>query len=138
MGDGAGAHAEPLALTMGEPSGIGPDITLAAWLDRRALNLPAFYCLADPALLADRARMLGVDCPIETIADPREAAACFARALPVVALDATVKAVAVAILAAAARRRLLLRVSTATPAMLAPWMTSTPASQVSRHRVGRA
>ena len=33
----------PLALTLGEPAGIGPDITLAAWLRRAELELPAFY-----------------------------------------------------------------------------------------------
>lgn len=87
---GVGATAEPLALTMGEPAGIGPDITLAVWLRRRELALPPFYCLADPALLAARARQMGVDCPIETVS-PDDAAACFDRALPVVALDAKVE-----------------------------------------------
>ncbi len=83
----------PLALTMGEPSGIGPDIALIAWLRRRELSLPAFYCLADPALLAERAGMLGIDCPIHTVT-AENATALFDRALPVVALDATVKATA--------------------------------------------
>ena len=81
----------PLALTMGEPSGIGPDITLAAWRRRRELSLPTFYCLADPDLLAARARALGVDCPIETVT-PADAAACFGRALPVLPLEAAVAA----------------------------------------------
>jgi 4-hydroxythreonine-4-phosphate dehydrogenase len=51
----------PLALTMGEPGGIGPDITLAAWRARAAFRLPAFYCLADPDMLAERARLLSID-----------------------------------------------------------------------------
>ena len=46
----------PLALTLGEPAGIGPDITLAAWLKRADLALPPFYLLADPDFLARRAR----------------------------------------------------------------------------------
>ncbi|WP_421723313.1 4-hydroxythreonine-4-phosphate dehydrogenase PdxA [Bauldia sp.] len=79
----------PLALTMGEPGGIGPDITILAWRDRRTRRLPAFYCYADPGFLAERAKTLGVDCPIEQV-DPSDAADCFARALPVVGLDATV------------------------------------------------
>lgn len=82
----------PLALTMGEPGGIGPDVTLAAWSMRDALALPPFYCLADPDMLAERARLLGIDCPIELV-EPAEAAACVARALPVVRLGRTVKAV---------------------------------------------
>jgi 4-hydroxythreonine-4-phosphate dehydrogenase len=81
----------PLALTMGEPSGIGPDITIAAWLRRHELALPPFYCLADRAVLGERAAMLGVDCPMETVA-PDTAAACFDRALPVVQLEAPVSA----------------------------------------------
>ena len=51
----------PLALTLGEPAGIGPDITLAAWRRRDELALPPFYVLADPDLLARRARTIGLD-----------------------------------------------------------------------------
>ena len=44
--------AKPLALTLGEPAGIGPDITIAAWLRRRELNLPAFYLLGMALIVA--------------------------------------------------------------------------------------
>jgi 4-hydroxythreonine-4-phosphate dehydrogenase len=77
--------ARPLAVTSGEPAGIGPDITLAAWLRRRDLNLPAFYVLADPQWLERCAKRLGLDVPIEAVT-PANAAAAFSRALPVVAL----------------------------------------------------
>ena len=79
----------PLALTMGEPGGIGPDVTLAAWGDRRRFRLPPFYCLADPDVLAERARILGVNCPI-AIVDPVDALGWFDRALPVAKLRAPV------------------------------------------------
>ncbi len=82
----------PLALTMGEPSGIGPDITIAAWLRRNELALPAFYCLADETVLVERAAMLGVACPVEVVT-ATAAADCFDRALPVVQLEAPVRAV---------------------------------------------
>jgi 4-hydroxythreonine-4-phosphate dehydrogenase len=78
---------------MGEPAGVGPDITLAAWARRREFHLPIFYCLADPDLLADRAATLGINCPIATVS-PAEAAAHFATALPVVPLEAAVTATA--------------------------------------------
>jgi 4-hydroxythreonine-4-phosphate dehydrogenase len=81
----------PLALTMGEPGGIGPDVTLAAWTARHALGVPAFYCLADPDLITARARLLGIDCPVAVV-DPAEAGATFERALPVARLRATVAA----------------------------------------------
>lgn len=80
----ATAPAKPLALTLGEPAGIGPDITIAAWLRRRELNLPAFYLLGDEAVIARRAKALGLDVRIAS-ASPGEADAAFADALPVVA-----------------------------------------------------
>src|SRR5688572_9572868 len=86
------ARIPPLALTMGEPGGIGPDITLAAWRARATLRLPAFYCLADPDMLAERARLLSIDCPIEVV-EPGNAESIFARALPVVPLGKGVTAV---------------------------------------------
>jgi 4-hydroxythreonine-4-phosphate dehydrogenase len=89
---GTTAPRLPLALTMGEPAGIGPDVTLAAWARRDEYRLPAFYCLGDPALYADLARRLNLDVPVETTS-PGDAAAVFARALPVVQLSAPVKAV---------------------------------------------
>ena len=77
-----------LALTMGEPAGIGPDIALAAWVRRDALKLPPFYLIGDPQYLARRAQRLGLEVPIE-IVQPAQAAAAFAKALPVVKLDVT-------------------------------------------------
>ena len=76
--------AKPLALTSGEPAGIGPDIALKAWLRRNELNLPPFYLLGDRAALERRARALSVD--VRT-ADVRaeDAAGVFTDALPVVA-----------------------------------------------------
>lgn len=74
----------PLALTLGEPAGIGPDITIAAWLRRRELNLPAFYLLGDEALIARRAKVLAADIRIASVS-PGEAASVFTDALPVVA-----------------------------------------------------
>jgi len=81
----------PLALTLGEPAGIGPDLTLAIWLKRRALDLPAFYVVGDVAFLAARAKHLGLDVPLVPVT-PAEATAAFARALPVVPLEGPVTA----------------------------------------------
>ena len=78
------APAKPLALTLGEPAGIGPDITIAAWLRRRELNLPAFYLLGDETLIAQRAKALGAEIRIAAVS-PGDAETAFADALPVVA-----------------------------------------------------
>jgi len=81
----------PLALTLGEPAGIGPDITIDVWRRREALALPPFYLVAEPAHIAARARRLGVTVPIREVA-PDEATAAFAQALPIVPLDLAVTA----------------------------------------------
>ena len=83
--------APPLALTLGEPAGIGPDIAIAAWRRRDELDLPPFYLIAEPGFVARRAERLGVALPIRTVT-PREAAAAFADALPVVTLDLAIGA----------------------------------------------
>lgn len=72
----------PLALTIGEPAGIGPDISLALWTKRETLGVPPFLLLGDPDLLAARARLLGLSVKIE-VAGVADAPARFASALPV-------------------------------------------------------
>src|SRR6202022_289559 len=76
--------AKPLALTSGEPAGIGPDITSKAWLRRNELKLPPFYVLGDRDFLSHRASALGLDVKFADIG-PEDAIAAFADALPVVA-----------------------------------------------------
>ncbi|WP_371422937.1 4-hydroxythreonine-4-phosphate dehydrogenase PdxA [Tardiphaga sp.] len=82
---------KPLALTLGEPAGIGPDIAIAAWLRRRELDLPPFYLRGDSAFMADRARTLGLDVKLAD-ATPASATEIFADALPVVSIGQTVTA----------------------------------------------
>jgi 4-hydroxythreonine-4-phosphate dehydrogenase len=72
----------PLALTIGEPSGIGPDITIAAWLKRNAENLPPFYLIGDADLIRRRAALLGASIEIAEVS-PQEATGIFPRALPI-------------------------------------------------------
>ncbi len=68
---------------MGDPAGIGPDITLMSWLRRKTDGLPAFAFLGDADLLAGRARQLGLDVPMQVIGAMGEVAAVFTQALPV-------------------------------------------------------
>jgi len=76
-------RAMPIAVSMGDPAGIGPDIALMSWWERLQHGLPPFVLYADPDVLASRARSLGLAVPIGTIAGLAEAAAVFADALPV-------------------------------------------------------
>ncbi|TYC63343.1 4-hydroxythreonine-4-phosphate dehydrogenase PdxA [Rhodobacterales bacterium] len=74
---------QPLAVSMGEPAGIGPDLAIQAWIGRRALSLPPFYVRGDLSLLAQRADRLGLKIALED-ATPQTASAIFPKALPVV------------------------------------------------------
>jgi len=71
----------PIAITMGEPSGIGGELTLSAWRARRRTG-PAFIVLDCPERLAALARRLGIEAPIRE-ATPETAADIFPDALPV-------------------------------------------------------
>jgi 4-hydroxythreonine-4-phosphate dehydrogenase len=82
---------QTLALTLGEPAGIGPDLALAIWRRRAELEVPPFYIVADPDFLGRRADRLGLDVPIAE-ATPASAAATFRVALPVLPLDVAVTA----------------------------------------------
>lgn len=82
---------QPLALTLGEPAGIGPDLALAVWSRRAELKIPPFYLVADPDFVRRRASRLGLAVPIATVV-PATAIASFSSALPVVALDIEISA----------------------------------------------
>ncbi len=75
---------------MGDPAGIGPDIVIRAWLDRTSSALPVFFVIGDPAVLADRARLLsdGDAVSMQVIARPEDARSVFAKALPVLPIAA--------------------------------------------------
>lgn len=77
--------ARPLALTMGDPGGIGPDITLMAWHRRATDAVPPFFAVADPDVLRERAATLGLDIKVAT-AMPDTASSIFPNALPVLPL----------------------------------------------------
>ncbi|WP_159952218.1 4-hydroxythreonine-4-phosphate dehydrogenase PdxA [Rhizobium sp. 18065] len=72
----------PLALSQGDPAGIGPDITLQAWLRRDVLDLPPFIYIGDADVLRIRARQLELDVRVQE-ADVADTAAMFGSALPV-------------------------------------------------------
>jgi 4-hydroxythreonine-4-phosphate dehydrogenase len=85
----AGRAAAPIAVTQGEPAGIGPEITLQAWLRRQQMGLPPFFVVGDPSFLDRVARALQWPVPVARVS-PEEAAEAFPRALPVVPSSNTV------------------------------------------------
>ncbi|MFC0410588.1 4-hydroxythreonine-4-phosphate dehydrogenase PdxA [Roseomonas elaeocarpi] len=92
----------PLALTVGDPAGIGGELTLAAWQALRAGmgeatriggRSPVFVALDDPDRLDALALSLGRAIPIEVVESPAAATAVFARALPVLPIPLTARTV---------------------------------------------
>lgn len=73
----------PIAVSMGEPAGIGGELSLAAWSRRKVDALPVFYVRDDASRLAELARRIGRDIPIQEIGNPADATTCFETALPV-------------------------------------------------------
>ncbi len=51
----------PLAVSLGDPSGIGPDILLKAWAHRKTTPLPDFFVAGDLEFLKRRAALLELE-----------------------------------------------------------------------------
>jgi 4-hydroxythreonine-4-phosphate dehydrogenase len=73
----------PLAVSLGDPAGVGPELLAAAWTQREALGLPPFFAVGGAGLLAAAASSSGLEVPLQAISDPAEAAAVFPHSLPV-------------------------------------------------------
>ncbi len=71
--------APPLILTSGEPAGVAPEITAAAWRQLRGNPATAFALIGD----ASYWRMRNPGLPITEIAAPADAPAVFGHSLPV-------------------------------------------------------
>ena len=79
----------PLAVSMGEPAGVGPDIVLGLYAERAAHGLPPFALFGHVDFLRARAARLGLPVEIRP-ATPAEAGEIFADALPVVPIEGLV------------------------------------------------
>lgn len=66
----------PLALSMGEPAGVGPEIIARAWAALKGEG-PVFTVIGDAALLRSQGQ------PVESVLSLADAAAVFGRAIPV-------------------------------------------------------
>jgi len=77
----ASAPQEPLAISLGDPAGIGPEVLAKCWDNRGMFNLSPFVAIGDP-------RSIGAvwDGPIMIIDDPREADSAFDSGLPLIQL----------------------------------------------------
>lgn len=79
----------PLAVTMGEPAGIGPDLAMQLYAERAQLKLPPFILYGHLGFLKARAERLGLAITLAPSA-PLGAAAIFPQALPVAHVEGLV------------------------------------------------
>jgi 4-hydroxythreonine-4-phosphate dehydrogenase len=79
MRDVAHLSDSALAISLGDPAGIGPEVIAKCWDNRAAFSLPPFVAIGDVRSVATI-----WDGPIEVIADPREADAAFDFGLPLI------------------------------------------------------
>ena len=77
-----GEDGPVLALTQGDPAGIGSELALRAWLARDVAGVPPFIALTDPAHLRRVAGRFGLEVPVREV-EPEGAVALFPPALPV-------------------------------------------------------
>lgn len=71
-------NSRPLAVSLGDPAGIGPEVVGKCWDYRDRFGLPPFVAIGDPSSLA-----AVWDGPIATIDDPQEADSAFDVGLPI-------------------------------------------------------
>ncbi len=77
------ATLKPLAVSLGDPAGIGPEVIAKCWDARDEFGLPPFVVIGDPRAIASV-----WDGPIEIVDDPREANLAFDLGLPLIQLNA--------------------------------------------------
>jgi 4-hydroxythreonine-4-phosphate dehydrogenase len=75
----AGAPLSPLAVSLGDPAGIGPEVIAKCWDNRADFGIPPFVAIGDGQSLA-----AVWDGPIEVVDDPRQADGAFDYALPLI------------------------------------------------------
>ncbi len=87
--------AKVLAVSMGDPAGVGPEIILRSFAARSASHkkgkekeaaLPRFFVCGGADFLRRLAAQRGISARVQTITHPRQAAEVFADALPVLPL----------------------------------------------------
>src|SRR3546814_940018 len=72
------SHRRPIAVTMGDPAGVGPEVAARAWAALREHGLPPFVAIVDIAAID-----AVWDGPVARVGDMEEAVRTFAEALPV-------------------------------------------------------
>ncbi len=74
---------KPIAMTLGEPGGIGPELAIKAWLARADHNLPPFFILSPKTIMDQTIESLGLRVKTKVIDEASQTGQLFEDALPV-------------------------------------------------------
>jgi 4-hydroxythreonine-4-phosphate dehydrogenase len=85
----ASTSLSPIAVSLGDPAGIGPEVVAKCWDARDRLNLPPFVAVGDPRSISQV-----WDGEIAVIDDPRDAESAFDVGLPLLAVPAAESGIA--------------------------------------------
>ena len=77
----------PIAVTIGEPSGIGPEVIIKSWFKRREHNLSPFFVIGSPTTIQMHAEQLRLPIPTQVITSPSQAEGVYNSALPIIDLE---------------------------------------------------
>ena len=74
----------PLAVSLGDPAGVGPELIAEAWARRAEERLPPFFVCGGWDILSEAGRTRGVSIPVGSIEKPADATWMFEEALPAI------------------------------------------------------
>ena len=77
-------HPRPLAVSIGDPAGVGPELIAAAWAARREAGLPPFCVVGSPYIVHEAGERRGVHTSVVEVSNFEEAVEVFPRALPLI------------------------------------------------------
>ena len=75
-------NSPAIAVTCGDPTGVGLDIILRIWHRRQHYNVKPFYVIAHPPHILTMCQQLGLDIPLQYISTP-DIDGCFDSKLPI-------------------------------------------------------
>ncbi|RCK32616.1 4-hydroxythreonine-4-phosphate dehydrogenase [Thalassospira xiamenensis] len=82
---------KPIAMTLGEPGGIGPELAIKAWLARADHNLPPFFILGPKTIMDQTIESLGLRVKTKVIDEASQTGQFFEDALPVLEIPGNVE-----------------------------------------------
>ncbi len=78
-----GSAALPLAVSLGDPAGIGPELIAHCWARRAERGIAPFFVVGGFDVLRAAAEAVGADCPVVAIGDTSETKEAFSDGLPI-------------------------------------------------------